>query len=82
MTPAYIIECSTEEDVILSVRFARSLNLPVTARNGAHNLAELSNVQGGVVISQSQRTKVFHDPENKTVTYQGGSQFHHVDEYL
>ena len=68
-TPAFIIECATEQDVVEAVVFARTLNLPVTARNGAHNLAELSNVQGGVIISQSPRRGVTHSLEEKTVTY-------------
>ena len=45
--PSYIVECLTENDVVEAVKFARSMNLPLTARSGAHNLAELSNVQGG-----------------------------------
>ena len=45
--PSYIVECATEKDVVEAVKFARSMSLPLTARSGAHNLAELSNVQGG-----------------------------------
>lgn len=81
-TPAFIVECATEQDVVEALTFARTLNLPVTARNGAHNLAELSNVQGGVIISQSPRRGVTHNLEEGTVTYEGGCFFSNIDEYL
>lgn len=80
--PAYIVECATEDDVKEAVIFATSLNLPVVARNGAHNLGEFSNAHGGVVISQSPRTGVRHDEGAGTVTFEGGTKFSDVDEYL
>lgn len=80
--PAFIIDCATEKDVQEAVIFANSLGLPVTARSGAHNLAEFSNVQGGVVVSQSTRKAITHDTEKGTITFEAGSQFQHVDAYL
>ena len=81
-TPAFVVECATEGDVVEALSFARTLNLPVVARNGAHNLAELSNVQGGVIISQGTRTGVKCSTADKTVTFEGGCKFSHIDEHL
>ena len=36
----------------------------------------------GVIISQSGRSNVSHDITAKTVTFEGGAQFHHVDNYM
>jgi hypothetical protein len=82
MNPAYVIETVTEQDVVEAVRFAVALNLPLTARSGGHNLGQMSNLQGGVVISQQQRRAVLsHDLEAKTITFQGGCRFGDVDSY-
>lgn len=81
--PAFVIECATENDVVESVKFSRGLNLPFVARNGAHNLAELSMIHGGVIILQSNRNNIVNlNLEEESITFEGGCKFNHVDEYL
>src|SRR5680860_1013039 len=47
--PALIVACRGVADVITSVRFARSHELPLAVRGGGHNLAGHGTCDGGPV---------------------------------
>ena len=48
--PAVIVRCEGAADVIAAVGFARSNDLPLAVRGGAHSVAGFSSADGGVVV--------------------------------
>ncbi|HET6877646.1 MAG TPA: FAD-binding oxidoreductase [Jatrophihabitans sp.] len=77
--PALIIRCAGTADVMKAVQFARSQQLPVAVRGGAHSIAGFSTVDDGVVIDLSPMRGVTVDPVNRRAVVQGGATWHEVD---
>ncbi|NJP12043.1 MAG: FAD-dependent oxidoreductase [Cyanobacteria bacterium CRU_2_1] len=69
--PAAIARCLTVQDVIHTVRWARSHNLPLSVRSGGHDFAGRS-LSEGVVIDLSQMRTVTVDPVARTAQAQAG----------
>jgi FAD/FMN-containing dehydrogenase len=78
--PALIARCAGVADVMRAVEFARSEELLVAVRGGAHSIPGFSTVDGGIVIDLSPMNAVRVDPEGHTALAQAGttwSQFDH-----
>jgi len=60
--PALIVRCTGAADVINSVNFARTHNLPVSVRGGGHNVAGSAVCDGGIMIDLSQMKGIRVDP--------------------
>ena len=52
--PAAIVRCTSTEDVVAAVRFARERGWPVAVRGGGHNVAGLAVGDGALVVDCSQ----------------------------
>src|SRR5262245_60876550 len=48
--PALVVRPTSTEDVVRTVRFARSEGLPVAVRGGSHSIAGFSTCDDGIVI--------------------------------
>jgi FAD/FMN-containing dehydrogenase len=70
--PALIVRCAGVADVVKAVEFARSEQLVVAVRGGAHSIPGFSTVDGGIVIDLSPMQGVQVDPDARTVRAQGG----------
>jgi FAD/FMN-containing dehydrogenase len=70
--PSLIVRCTSTEDVVNSVRFAKSHGLLVAIRGGGHNIAGNASCDGGMVIDLSQMKAVKVDVANMTATSQPG----------
>jgi FAD/FMN-containing dehydrogenase len=70
--PALIVRCAGTADVMKAVEFARSEQLVVAVRGGAHSIPGFSTVDGGIVIDLSPMQGVQVDPAARTVRAQGG----------
>src|SRR3954449_195339 len=70
--PALVVRCAGVADVLRAVEFARSEQLVVAVRGGAHSIPGFSTVDGGIVIDLSPMQGVQVDPEARTVRAQGG----------
>ena len=77
--PALIVRCTGAADVIAAVGFARSQDLDISIRGGAHSTAGFSTNDGGMVIDLSPMRTVRVDPVARRATVGGGAVWSDVD---
>ncbi len=71
--PAAIVRCVNVQDVIETVRWARSHDLPLSIRGGGHDFAGRALREHGIVIDCSQMRAVTIDLETHTALIEGGA---------
>jgi len=71
--PAAIVCCATAQDVVHTVRWARSHGLPLAVRGGGHDYAGRALCADGVVIDCSPLRAVTIDPAARFASVQGGA---------
>ncbi|CAM5726243.1 FAD-binding oxidoreductase OS=Streptomyces alboniger OX=132473 GN=CP975_33380 PE=3 SV=1 [Streptomyces alboniger] len=77
--PAVIAQCVDETDVVRSIRFARSLDLPVAVRGGGHSVAGMALGDGSVVVDLRHMRAVTVDPAAEAVRVAGGAIMSDLD---
>lgn len=77
--PALIVRCTGTADVIAAVEFARSQDLLVAVRGGAHSIAGFSTCDDGMVIDLSPMRAVTVDPVRHRAVAQGGATWADFD---
>ena len=77
--PALILRAAGVADVIKGVQFARSEDLPLAIRGGAHSIPGFSTVDDGLVLDLSAMKGVRVDPERKRVVAQAGNLWRDLD---
>lgn len=77
--PALIVRCRGVADVVASVTFARTHELPLAVRGGAHNVAGFGTCDGGLVIDLSLLRGVRVDPAARMARAGGGATWGDVD---
>lgn len=77
--PALVVRCTGAADVIAAVRFARSNDLTIAVRGGAHSVAGFSTVDDGIVIDLSPMSAVRVDPAARRASVGGGAVWADVD---
>ena len=77
--PAVIVRCSTTDDVVAALAYAREHGLAIAVRGGGHNVAGTAVNDGGIVIDLSPMREVRVDLERGTATAQGGATWGDVD---
>ncbi len=77
--PELVVRCSSVQDVIETVTFARSEGLPLALRGGGHSVAGFSTCDGGVVLDTGQLNGVQVDQTRSRATVQGGCLWRDVD---
>ena len=70
--PALIARCTTPDDVVSAVNFARANGLTVAVRGGGHSAPGYATCDDGIVIDLSPMKKIEVDPAAKTVRAEGG----------
>lgn len=70
--PALIARCAGVADVIETLKFAESANLPVAVRGGGHSFPGLSVLDDGLVIDLSSMKGIRVDPIARTAHVQAG----------
>lgn len=70
--PAMVVRCASVEDVVATLGFVRSHNLPLAIRGGGHSAAGWSLCDGGVVIDMRSFDTVEVDPVSGTARVGGG----------
>src|SRR5687767_11070515 len=64
--PALIARCTTADDVVAAVNFARERGLQVAVRGGGHSAPGYGTCDDGVVIDLSPMKGITVDPEART----------------
>jgi FAD/FMN-containing dehydrogenase len=77
--PAAVARCAGAADVIASIDFARTYDLPLSARGGGHGFAGQALREGGLLIDLSGMTGVHVDPKALSARVEGGATWAVVD---
>ncbi|MFG2356380.1 FAD-binding oxidoreductase [Streptomyces sp. NPDC048521] len=77
--PALVVRCAGTADVIRAVEFARSQDLLVAVRGGAHSIAGFSTCDDGIVIDLSPMKGAFVDPVRRRMVAQAGMTWGDLD---
>ena len=77
--PAVIAQCVTAEDVAAALAYAKSAELDVSVRGGAHNFAGNAVWPGSLTIDLSPMARVEVDPANRIVRCEGGALLSGLD---
>lgn len=77
--PAVIAQCAGVADVIATVNLARSERVPLAVRGGGHSVPGFSTVDAGIVLDLSAMTGIEVNPDQRTVSAQGGCTWKDLD---
>ena len=77
--PALIMRCRGVADVVASVHFARTHDLPLAVRGGGHNVAGFGTCDGGLVIDLAPMRGIHVDPATRTARAGGGATWADLD---
>ncbi|HEX7265006.1 MAG TPA: FAD-binding oxidoreductase [Candidatus Dormibacteraeota bacterium] len=77
--PAVIARCTSSDDVIAAVRFARDQELVIAVRGGGHSVAGFSTCDDGIVIDLSRMRGLVVDPDRRVARAQGGAHLSQLD---
>jgi FAD/FMN-containing dehydrogenase len=77
--PALIVRCNGPADVAAAVGFARSNQLPIAVRGGAHSVAGFSTCDDGLIIDLSPMNGVRLDLHRSVAEVGGGATWGDVD---
>ena len=78
-SPAVIVRCSTTDEVVAAIDYARKHGLAIAVRGGGHNVAGSAVNDDGLVIELSPMRGVDVDVERGTARVQGGATWGDVD---
>jgi FAD/FMN-containing dehydrogenase len=71
--PSVVVRCTSTDDVIAAVDYARENDLDLAVRGGGHSVPGFGTADDAVVIDLSGMTDVQVDPEAQTARAQGGA---------
>ena len=70
--PAIIAQCTSPDDVVSAVQFAKANKLLTSVRGAGHNIAGNAICDDGIMIDLSPMKKVDIDPDKQTATVEPG----------
>src|SRR5258708_34743178 len=77
--PMVIARCATTDDVVASVKLARSHGLQVSVRCGGHGVTGKALADGGLTIDLTRMRRVDVNPDDRVARVQGGCLLGDVD---
>lgn len=77
--PAMIARCSTTQDIVRAVDFARENEVLLAVRGGGHNIAGNAMCDDGLVIDLSAMKTTNVDPATRHATVEGGATLADMD---
>jgi len=77
--PALVVRPRSTEDVVRTVRFARSEGLPIAVRGGSHSVAGFSTCDDGIVVDLAEMSSVQVDVAGRRAVAGGGTTWKDFD---
>ena len=77
--PSMVVQCTSTDDVVNAVNFARDRNLLVSVKGGGHSFPGKCTSDGGMMIDLSQMHTVDVDADGLTARVDGGALLGHLD---
>jgi FAD/FMN-containing dehydrogenase len=77
--PALVVQAGSTDDVVRTVRFARSEGMPIAVRGGGHSAAGFSTCDGGIVIDLARLNDVQVDVDSQRAFAGGGTTWRIFD---
>ena len=71
--PSVVVRCTSTEDVVAAVNYARENELDLAVRGGGHSVPGFGTADDAVVVDLSGMTDVQVDPDAQTARAQGGA---------
>src|SRR5215213_2986436 len=78
-SPALVVRAASIDDVVRTVRFARSEGRPIAVRGGGHSVAGFSTCDDGIVIDLAQLNDVHVDAKSRLAYAGGGTKWKDFD---
>ncbi|MFS0862595.1 FAD-binding oxidoreductase [Fredinandcohnia sp. 179-A 10B2 NHS] len=78
-SPAAIVVCESEEDVVAAVQFANDNNLSISIRGGGHHVGGFAVCEGGLMIDLSSMRNVTVDQTRQIAIVAGGATLGDID---
>lgn len=78
-SPAAIVVCESEEDVVAAVKFANENNLSISIRGGGHHVGGFAVCEGGLMIDLSSMRNVTVDQTRQVAIVDGGATLGNID---
>jgi len=77
--PSMVVQCTSTDDVVNAVSFARERDLLISVKGGGHSFPGKSTSDGGMMIDLSQMHAVDVDADAMTARVDGGALLGHLD---
>lgn len=77
--PAAIVCCSSTDDVVSTINYARERRIRVAVRCGGHSIPGHSMCDDGIVVDLGRMNRVSVDPQQRTARVQGGALLRDLD---
>jgi FAD/FMN-containing dehydrogenase len=77
--PVAVVRPRSVGEVQAAVETARDSGLPLAVRGGAHNVAGLATIEGGIVLDLSLMRDIHVDPQRRQASVQAGAIWRDVD---
>ena len=77
--PSMVVQCTSADDVVNAVNFARDHNLLVSVKGGGHSFPGKCTSDGGMMIDLSQMHTVDVDADGMSARVDGGALLGHLD---
>ncbi|MFC6287827.1 FAD-binding oxidoreductase [Nocardioides sp. GCM10027113] len=77
--PSVIARCTSADDVVAALAYAREHGLEVAVRGGGHGVAGTALVEDGLVVDLSRMREVEVDPDRRTARVAGGALMTDLD---
>src|SRR5215472_15239818 len=78
--PSVIVRCTSADDVIAAVRFAREHDLEIAIKGGGHHAAGYASTDGGVLLDLNGLRAIEVNPELRYAVAQAGLTWAHFDQ--
>lgn len=72
-SPAVVASCTSVDDILAAIEFARDAGLVVAVRSGGHSFAGFSTCDAGILIDLSPMQAVQVDPDARVARCQAGA---------